>query len=63
MYDEEGNLLDEKSLDADEVDRRKKVATVRNKVEDMIQQAKSSKEGIEFLVASIMNIQDSLGSL
>ena len=41
MYDEEGNLLDEKSLDADEVDRRKKVATVRNKVEDMIQQATS----------------------
>jgi hypothetical protein len=36
---------------------------VRNKVEDLIQQAKSSKEGIEFLVASVMNIQDSLGSI
>ena len=57
MYDEEGNLLDEKSLDADEVDRRKKVATVRNKVEDMIQQAKSSKEGMIFLVSSMMNIK------
>jgi hypothetical protein len=36
---------------------------VRNKVEDLIQQARSSKEGMEFLVASIMNIQDSLGSI
>lgn len=63
VYDEEGNLLDEKSLDADEVDRRKKVATVRNKVEDMIQQAKSSKEGMIFLVSSMMNIEASLSQI
>jgi hypothetical protein len=63
VYDDEGNLLDEKPIDACEMETRKKISTVRNKVEDLIQQAKSSKEGIEFLVASVMNIQDSLGSI
>jgi hypothetical protein len=62
VYDDEGNLLDEKPIDVREVER-KKISTMRNKVEDLIQQARSSKEGMEFLVASIMNIQDSLGSI
>jgi hypothetical protein len=59
MYDEEGNLLDEKPIDAHEVKRRKEISTVRNKVEDLIQHAKSSKEGMDFLVSSVMNIEAS----
>jgi hypothetical protein len=35
-YDEEGNLLDEKPIDANEVERRKKITMVRNIVEDLI---------------------------
>jgi hypothetical protein len=63
VYDEEGNLLDEKPIDVDELEKRKKIATVRNKVEDLIQHAKSSKEGMDFLVSSVMNIEASLGSI
>jgi hypothetical protein len=33
---------------------------MRNKVDDLIQQAKSSKEGMDFLVSSLMNIEASL---
>lgn len=36
MYDEEGNLLEENPLDANEVERRRKMAVVRNKVESII---------------------------
>jgi hypothetical protein len=63
VYDEEGNLLDEKPIDANEAEKRKKIAMVRNKVEDLIQHAKSSKEGIDFLVSSVMNIEASLGTI
>ena len=63
MYDEEGNLLDEKPLDANEVETRRKIAAVRNKIEDMIQQAKSSKEGMDFLVSSVMNMEGTLGQI
>jgi hypothetical protein len=38
QFDYEGNLLEEKPLDANEVRRRKKIATVRNKVEDLIRE-------------------------
>jgi hypothetical protein len=37
VYDEEGNLLDEKLIDANEVEKRKKIVAVRNKIEDLIQ--------------------------
>jgi hypothetical protein len=63
VYDEEGNLLDEKPIDANEVENWKKISTVRNKVEDLIQQAKGSKEGMDFLVSSVMNIEASLGHI
>jgi hypothetical protein len=63
VYDEEGNLLDEKPIDANEAEKRKKIAMVRNKVEDLIQHTKSSKEGIDFLVSSVMNIEASLGTI
>jgi hypothetical protein len=48
VYDEEGNLLDEKPIDANEVESWKKISTVRNKVEDLTQQAKGSKGGMDF---------------
>jgi hypothetical protein len=35
-YDEEGNLLDEKPIDANELARKKKIATLKNKLEDLI---------------------------
>jgi hypothetical protein len=50
QFDEEDNLLEEKPLDANEVRRRKKIAAVRNKVEDLIQRAKNSDDGIDFLM-------------
>jgi hypothetical protein len=37
VYDEEGNLLDEKLIDANEVEKKKKIVAVRNKIEDLIQ--------------------------
>jgi hypothetical protein len=61
QYDDEGTLLEEKPLDADEVGRRKKIAAVRNKIEDLIQRAKNSNEGTDFLVTSVMNINASFG--
>jgi hypothetical protein len=61
QFDEEGNLLEEKPSDAIEVRRRKKIAAVRNKVEDLIQRAKNSDEGIDFLATNLMNIEASFG--
>jgi hypothetical protein len=55
--DEEGNLLDEKLIDANEVETRKKITTVRNVIEDLIQRAKSSNGGMDFLVPNMMNIE------
>jgi hypothetical protein len=60
VYDVEGNLLDEKSIDAIEVEKRKKIAVVRNKVEDLIQMAKSSNDAMDLLVSNVLNI--SLGN-
>jgi hypothetical protein len=36
---------------------------IRNKIEDSIQRAKSSKEAMDFLVSSVLNINDSLGQI
>jgi hypothetical protein len=63
VYDDEGNLLEEKPEDANEVEKRKKIAVVRNKIEEAIQRAKSSKEALDFLVSSVLNIGDSLGHI
>jgi hypothetical protein len=60
VYDEEGNLLDERPIDAHEVERRKRISTVQKKIEDLIQHGKSLKEGMNFLVSSVMNIEASL---
>jgi hypothetical protein len=32
VYDEEGNLLDEKPIDANEVEKKIKIAAVQNKI-------------------------------
>ena len=63
MHDDEGNLLEEKSEDADEVEKKKKITVIRNKIEDLIQRAKRSKEAMDFLVSSVLNINDSLGQI
>jgi tRNA C32,U32 (ribose-2'-O)-methylase TrmJ len=62
QFDEEGNLL-EKPLNANKVRRRKKIAAVRNKVEDLIQRAKNSDEEIDFLATILMNIDTSFGQI
>jgi hypothetical protein len=36
VYDDKGNLLEEKVKDANEVEKRKMMTTVRNKMEDLI---------------------------
>jgi hypothetical protein len=43
--------------------KEKKLAVVRNKVEDLIQRAKSSNEAIDFLVSSVLEIEGSLGNI
>jgi hypothetical protein len=41
----------------------KKIAAVRNKVEDLIQRAKSSNEGMNFLVSGVMNLEASFSQI
>jgi hypothetical protein len=38
VYDEEGNLLDEKPINANELEKRKKIAALRNKIEDLFKE-------------------------
>jgi hypothetical protein len=63
VYDDEGNLLEEKVQDANEVEKRKMMIAVRNKIEDLIQIASSSKKAMNFLLSSVRNIDDSLGHI
>jgi hypothetical protein len=56
FFDEEGNLLDKKPEHPMEVVMRKKISHVRNKFENLIQMAKQSEPGIEFLFSSLSNI-------
>jgi hypothetical protein len=60
VYDDEGNILEEKVKDTNEVGKRKMMAAVRNKMEDLIQRTSSSKEVMYFLLSSVRNIDDSL---
>ena len=55
--------MDEKPIDAIEVEKRKKIAVVRNKVEELIQRAKSSNDAMDLLVSSVLNIDGSLGNI
>jgi hypothetical protein len=56
FFDEEGNLLDEKPKDPMEVAMRKKISNSRNKFENLIQVAKTSEQGIDFLYSSLSNL-------
>ena len=60
FFDKEGNLLDKKPEHPMEVVMRKKISDVCNKFENLIQMAKQSEPGIEFLFSSLSNIQDPL---
>ncbi|KAG2538509.1 hypothetical protein PVAP13_9NG402000 [Panicum virgatum] len=60
FYDGEGNLLDEKPKDPREVAMRKKISESRNKFEDIIQMAKTSEQGMDFLYSSLSNLVEPL---
>ncbi|XP_062182184.1 protein FAR1-RELATED SEQUENCE 5-like [Phragmites australis] len=57
IYDDQGNPLEEKPTDPLDAAMRKKISTVRNKFEDLIQMARHSIEGIEFLTSSVFNLE------
>jgi hypothetical protein len=63
FFDEEGNLLDEKPKDPREVARRKKISDSRNKFEDLLQMAKNSDQGLEFLFSSLCNLVEPLQNI
>jgi hypothetical protein len=63
VYGDEGNLLEEKVKDANEVEKRKMMVVIRNKMEDLIQRASSSKGVMDFLLSSVRNIDNSLGHI
>jgi hypothetical protein len=63
VFDEKSNILEEKSMDANEVERTKKIAMIRNKVEDLIQRVKSSNEGMDLLLLTVMNIETSFSQI
>ena len=44
VYDEHGNLLEEKPMDSLDAATRKKILVVRDKMEELIQKAKHSHE-------------------
>lgn len=57
VYDEYGNVLDDKILESNNPAMRKKIANVRNKFEDLIKKANNSEEGMDFLLSSISNLE------
>ena len=60
LFDDEGNPLDEKPKDPMEVAMRKKISDSRNKFEDLIQMAKNSEQGMDFLYSSLSNLVEPL---
>jgi hypothetical protein len=60
LFDDKGNLLDEKPKDAKEVEMRKKISDSRNMFEDLIQRAKNSEQGMNFLYSSLSNLVEPL---
>ena len=63
VYDEQGNLLEEKPTDSLDAATRKKISTVRDKMEELIQKAKHSNEGMDFLTSSVLNIEAPLDQM
>jgi hypothetical protein len=60
LFDDKDNLLDEKPKDAKEVEMRKKISNSHNMFEDLIQRAKNSEQGIDFLYSSLSNLAEPL---
>lgn len=60
VYDIQVNLLEENPADSLDAAARKKISTIRNKLEDFIQTNKQSDEGIDFLLSSLMSIEEPL---
>ena len=50
VYDIQGNLLEENPTNCLDAPARKKISAVRNKLEDLIQTAKQSDEGMDFFI-------------
>ncbi|KAM3271631.1 hypothetical protein ACQJBY_042062 [Aegilops geniculata] len=63
VYDEQGNLLEEKPVDSLDAATRKNISVVRDKMEELIQKAKHSDEALDFLTSSVMNIEAPLGQM
>ena len=60
VYDVQGNLLEENPADSLDAAVRKKISTVRNKLEDLIQTAKQSDKGMDYLLSSVLSIEQPL---
>jgi len=60
LFDDEGNLLDEKPKDSMNVAMRKKISDLHNKFEDLIQMAKNSEQGMDFLYSTLSNLVEPL---
>jgi hypothetical protein len=60
FFDEEGNILDEKPIDPMELSMKKKISDSRNKFEDLLQMAKQSEQGLDYLFSSMCNLHDPL---
>nr|XP_051198811.1 protein FAR1-RELATED SEQUENCE 5-like [Lolium perenne] len=60
VYDGEGNLLEENAISSAETAIRRKIATARNMVEEIIRDARTSEEVIDFVNTGLSNLQSSL---
>lgn len=63
FFDDEGNLLDEKATDPLEVAMRKKISDSRSKFEDLVQMAKNSQQGMDFLYSGLSNLVEPLQNI
>lgn len=63
VYDSEGNLLAEKSIDPVEAAKIRKNSDEQNKFEELVQIAKNSEEGVDFLTTSSLNMEEHLSKL
>lgn len=60
MYDGEGNLLEENAIGSAETTIRRKIATARNMLEEIIRDARASEEVIDFINIGLSNLQSSV---
>jgi hypothetical protein len=61
VYDGEGNLLEENAIvGSAETATRRKIATARNKLEEIIRDSRASEEVIDFDNTALANLQSSM---